>query len=118
MLMFNRDKRDQLLPALLAMKEKVAQPGRRFPTEGLPNWEEECKLLGIHPAAVRKWKERTQSEADLRMMLGEQPRPPKERHAPPSRELHRLQQLVQAVLDGDEDAAEHLAQQFAEEYEF
>jgi hypothetical protein len=56
---FNEDKRLQLLPALEAIKKLVAQPGRRSQTAGLPCWEEECRLLGIKAATVRKWKQRS-----------------------------------------------------------
>jgi hypothetical protein len=99
----NRERQMQMLPALMAMDALVAAPGRRFPTPGLPNWEDECHLLGLNPATIRQWKKRTGAEADMRAMLGEE-REPRARNVPPSLELHKLQMLVDAVLnDGDGD---------------
>jgi hypothetical protein len=65
-LWFNAAERRNLLPALFAMKELVAQPGRREPDPSKPNWEDECRLLGITPEVVRQWKSRTAAETDIR----------------------------------------------------
>lgn len=116
MVWLNRERQVQMLPALMAMKSLVAAPGRRFPTPGMPNWEEECGLLGINPATIRQWKKRTGAEQDMRAMVGEE-REPRVRHMPPSLELHKLQMLCDAVLS-DSEQAEKLALEIAEEYGF
>src|SRR5215831_18586765 len=59
------------LPALQAMHDKVAQPGRRGePNSERPNWEDECRSLGLTPEIVRQWKRRTQADTDIRHLLG------------------------------------------------
>jgi hypothetical protein len=116
---FNVEKRDYLLPALAAMQKKVSQPGRRFPTSGMPDWQEECRLLGITAELVRKWKQRTASETDIRKMLGEtEYQQHLKQKAPPSAELLQLQRLCEAVLAGEEKAAERIANRCAEVYGF
>jgi len=114
---FNVDKQLRLLPALMAMKSLVAQPGRRFPKEGQPSFEEECRLLGLSAEQVRQWKHRTATETDIRALLGEEGNKPRSRAIPaPTAEYHKLMMLTKAVLDGDDRKAEKLAQAIAEEY--
>jgi hypothetical protein len=112
---FNQDKQIRLLPALAAMKSLVAQPGRRFKA-GEPDWEEECRLLGISAEQVRQWKHRTASEKDIRHLLGEEPTPRHPASVAPTVEFHRLMMLTKAIIEGDEIKAEKLAHAFAEEY--
>ena len=64
----------KLLSALQAMRDKVAQPGRRGePNPNKPSWEDECRMLGISPEVVRQWRRRTQVNDDIRHLLGEEP---------------------------------------------
>jgi hypothetical protein len=114
---FNAAERLNLLPALFAMKEIVQQPGRREPDPNSPNWEDECRLLGITSDMVRQWKCRTAAETDIRHMLGEAP---KKGPAAPSnvQAKKHLEALARAVLDGQEERAERLANAFAEIYGF
>ena len=116
---FNAVERVNLLPALMAMKEKVAQPGRREPDPTKPNWEDECRSLGITPEMVRQWKTRTQVETDIRHLLGEEPSK-SGRHTPDpnARAMKHLADICKAVLTGDEMRAEQLAASFAERYGF
>jgi hypothetical protein len=115
---FNEDKRAQLLPALMAMKALVAQPGRRFPREGVPTWEEECKKLGISADLVRKWKQRTGAEHDLRKLLGEDEYTQRKHHETMTIDQRKLQRLCEAVLNGEQVLAERLAAAYVEEYGF
>lgn len=117
MVWLNKERAVQLLPALMAMQSMVAQPGRRNPTLGKPDWNEECRLLGITAAQVRQWKHRTAAEMDIRHLLGEDDQEPRTRQVPPSLELQKLQMLVRAVLENP-DLGERLALQIAEEYGF
>jgi hypothetical protein len=92
-----------LLPALTALQQLTAQPGRRIPIPGVPSWREECELLGITAEVVRQWRSRTQSEKDMRMMLGEQvfKRP---KHNPLDAKLteQQLYKLVTSILNDEE----------------
>jgi hypothetical protein len=116
---FNAAERLQLLPALQAMHDKVAQPGRRIADPNKPNWADVCLILGITPDLVKKWKTRTAAETDIRHLLGEdftKPGPPKPDDAAALKK--QLALLVSAVLSGDEEHAEQLAAALAERYEF
>ena len=118
--LFNAVERVNLLPALQAMHDKVAQPGKRGePDPKKPTWEEECRSLGITPELVRQWKHRTQTETDIRHLLGDKPNKPGE----PAKDNNamaakHLQQLCQLVLNGDEIRAEQFALAVAERYGF
>ena len=100
------------LPALQAMHDKVAQPGRRGePNSERPNWEDECRSLGLTPEIVRQWKRRTQADTDIRHLLGEEPKKPgkgatEDRNALAAK---HLEQICRAVLNGDDILAEKLA---------
>jgi hypothetical protein len=116
---FDKSERVNLLPALQAMHDKVAQPGRRIPDPQKPNWEDVCRMLGITPNLVKQWKHLTQTDTDIRHLLGEQPPQPKRSTAATQAEaVKHLQMLVTAVLNGDEERAEALAAALAERYEF
>ena len=116
---FNAVERVNLLPALKAMHDKVAQPGRRQPNPDQPTWEQECRSLGITPEQVRQWKRRTQADTDIRHLLGEQPNIPgkhiEDRNALAAK---HLAQLCKFVLDGNDVPAEQLAAALAERYGF
>ena len=118
---FNAVERVNLLPALLAMKEKVAQPGRREPDPNKPNWEDECRSLGITPDIVKKWKQRTQTESDIRHLIGEEPNRPAPRSSDSvngALAVKHLQDLCKAVLEDDTTKAESMALTLIERYGF
>ena len=117
---FNAAERVNLLPALQAMRDKVAQPGRREePDPNKPTWEQVCRILGITPAQVRMWKQRTQTDTDIRHLLGEQPnKPGKSTEATNAQAVKHLEALCKSVLEGDDRRAEQLAAAIAERYGF
>jgi hypothetical protein len=102
------------------MHEKVAQPGRRTPDPNQPNWEDECRSLGITPELVRQWKRRTQAETDIRHLLGkEDQRPGKKTSSEVNAQaLKDLERICRTVLGGDEIVAEQMALALAERYKF
>lgn len=68
---------------------------------------------------VRQWKCRTATETDIRRLVGEEPSQPRRSAQDRNREAVRtLQRLAQAVLEGKDDDAEHIAQYAAETYGF
>src|ERR1035441_5577125 len=107
---FNTDKQLRLLPALTALKSLVAQPGRRFLVAGQPGWEDECRSLGLTAEQIRQWKKRTASEMSIGALLGEEKNAPKKRAPALTQEYRRMVMLAQAVVNGDEDKAEKIAQ--------
>lgn len=117
---FNAAERLNLLPALQAMHDKVAQPGRRAEANPhTPTWEQECRSLGITPEQVRQWKRRTQADTDIRHLLGEEPNPPGKRVEDRNAQAaNHLAQLCKLVLDDDDVHAEQLAAALAERYGF
>jgi hypothetical protein len=118
---FNAAERTNLLPALQAMHDLVAQPGRREFNPDQPNWEDECRLLGVTPEMVRQWKCRTAAETDIRHLLGEGDKPPGKKDSRTARNaqaVKHLYTLVTAVSDGDDKQVEKLAAAFAEYYGF
>lgn len=115
---FGKDERIILLPALTALKNLCARPGRRIPIPGQPDWQETLLRLGLNHEQVKKWRQRTASETDIRTLVGEDRS--NHRTPPPSAAhvLKQLQLLSIAVLNGDEDKAEMMAAAFAERYEW
>ena len=62
-----------LLPALDAMRRKVANPGKRSDITGeVGGWQDECHLLGLTAEQVRKWRQLSASEDMILEMLGEE----------------------------------------------
>jgi hypothetical protein len=123
MVWFNRAERVNLLPALQAMRDKVARPGRRSdlagPNPSQPTWEDVCRMLAISPDLVKKWKRRTQAETDIRYLLGEEPTKPKKSQEEQNRDaVKHLRLLVTEVLNGSEETADRLALALAERYGF
>ena len=118
---FEAVERVNLLPALQAMHDKVAQPGRRGePNPRTPTWEEECRSLGITPELVRQWRRRIQAEFDIRHLLGEEPNKPgkrvEDKNALAAKHLQQLCRLVLSDREGDDVRAEQLAAALAERY--
>jgi transposase-like protein len=117
---FNAAARVDLLPILQALHDQVAQPGRRGePDPNKPNWEQVCRLLGITPELVRQWKRRTQTDTDIRHLLGEEDNKPGTRVEDKNAlATKHLQQLCSLVLSGDDIQAERLATAIVERYGF
>jgi len=118
---FDAGERLNLLPALMAMRDLTAKPGRREPgISPVPDWTEECSLLGISANVVRQWKHRTAAETDIRNLLGEEPTTPKRAGGGTGNAdaVKHLQRLVRAILNSSEDDAERLALAIAERYGF
>ena len=116
---FNASARLSLLPILQALHDKVAQPGKRGePDPRNPNWEQVCRLLGVTPEQVRQWKRRTQTDTDIRHLLGEErPRPGKREDNNGQAKQH-LARLCTLVLSGDDIRAEQYAAAIVERYGF
>jgi len=118
---FDAGERLNLLPALMAMRDLTAKPGRREPNSShVPDWTEECYLLGINANVVRQWKRRTAAETDIRHLLGEEPNTPKRAGGGNANAdaVKHLQRLVRAIVNGSEEEAERLALAIAERYGF
>ena len=116
---FNAGERLKLLPALQAMHDKVAQPGRRVPDPDKPNWADVCRILGLTPDLIKKWKQRTQTETDIHHLLGEDFRKSaKGKPDDPQALKKQLGLLCTAVLNGEEERAEQLAMALSERYGF
>ena len=118
---FDAGERLNLLPALMAMRDLTAKPGRREPNASpMPDWTEECYLLGISANVVRQWKHRTAAETDIRHLLGEEPNTPKRTGGGNANAdaVKHLQRLVRAIVNGSEEEAERLALAIAERYGF
>ena len=118
---FDAGERLNLLPALMAMRDLTAKPERREPNSStVPDWTEECYLLGISANVVRQWKHRTAAETDIRHLLGEETSIPKSGGGTNTNSdaVKHLQRLVQAVVNGSEKEAERLALAIAERYGF
>jgi len=114
---FNEGERASLLPALQAMKDLVAQPGRRDPDPNKPNWADECMKLGITPEQIRQWKTRTGAESDISYLLGKQPKAASVSASGADKiALKYLVRLTKAVINGDEVEAERVASAVAELY--
>jgi hypothetical protein len=116
---FGSHERIGLLPALQAMKDKVAQPGRRIVDPKEPNWEDVCRMLGITPDLVRTWRMRTAANTDIRHLVGEERPKPQLSPEQESKEAKRhLKRLCLEVVNGDMIAAYNLASRLVEEYGF
>jgi len=118
MMLFDAGERVNLLPALMAMRDIVAQPGRREIDPSKPNWDDECRILGITPEVVRQWKRRTAAEADIRKLIGEKPAKPGAKDVSTAQALKHLRSLVEAVVEGDDVTAEKIALACVEIYGF
>lgn len=121
---FTAGERFNLLPALQAMHDKVAQPGRRTDLREAagPTWDAECQSLGITPELFRQWKRRTQTDTDIQHLLGEKPKEPgmKKQSGENAQAVRDLHKLCIAVLENDYDGikAEEIALAIAERYGF
>ena len=110
-----------LLPALVALKELSTCPGRREVDPEKPGWQEVCRSLGISAEMVRQWRLRTQSEHDIRTLLGETENVPRKKTLEVPLDVPKFKKavgrLVQFVLDAEFDEADRAAMDLAELYQ-
>ena len=111
--------RGVLLPALLELRERCMQPGRRTPIPGRPTYYEALRSLGLKPDTVRKWFRPTVSAAAVLELLGERgqgKRPPRSAVEESAARLllAAADKIVAALLDGKIDAATRLAREYRE----
>jgi hypothetical protein len=115
--MVNKAKQVQVLPAITALKNLTAQPGRRITKEGFPTFEESLLLLELNPATVRGWKFRTAAEMDIASLLGEEKKAPVKRSPSSTTEHRRLITIARLLRNGNIDKALELAERILEENE-
>ena len=114
-----QDLREHLLPALLVLRERYMQPGRRKPTPGRPTYYEVLASLNLKPDTVRKWFRPTAS-ADVVLQLlgerGERKRPPRSAVEESAAQLllAAADKIAAALLDGKIDTATRLAREYCE----
>jgi DNA-binding transcriptional MerR regulator len=110
-LALSESERAELQPALEALHDLTAAPGRRIPDANAPTFQEACDALGLSAATVRAWRRRTLSEAEICQRMGEQPRksPKTKQRERDVMALQQLKALVTAIVHGQEDRAERLA---------
>jgi hypothetical protein len=107
-----------LLPALLVLRERYMQPGRRQPIPGKPTYYQVLHSLGLKPDTVRKWFKRTAAADDVLELLGS---PRRKRSARP-RQIGESDQILlaaadrmaAAVLSGNIAGATRLAREYWE----
>jgi hypothetical protein len=75
-----REIQAKLLPALMVLRDRHAQPGRRNPVLGFPSWEEYLRCRNLKPDTVRSWFRRSLSANEVAIMLGEARRLKKSRN--------------------------------------
>lgn len=118
-LRLTQDLREHLLPALMELRKRYMQPGRRRPTPGRPTYYEVLESLNLKPDTVRKWFKPTVSANAVLQLLGERG----QRKWPPRSAVEKsAEQLLLAVadkiaaalLDGKIDAATRLAREYRE----
>lgn len=102
----------EILPAIEALRELTAQPGRRVPDPSRPSFSDALYSLGLTPEVVRTWRRRTESDREIEERLIGKPKKATGKAAQRANSaaaLKHLATLVNAVLNGDEDRAERLA---------
>ena len=111
--------REHLLPAVMELRERCMQPGRRKPIPGRPTYYEALRSLNLKPDTVRKWFKLTASADAVLQLLGE--RPKRKRPSHPAVEESAARQLLTAadkmaaaLLDGNIKAATQLAREYCE----
>lgn len=111
--------REPLLPALLELRRRYMQPGRRKPIPGRPTYYQVLASLNLNPDTVRKWFKPTVSAHAVLELLGE-PRTRKRPSHPPVEEsaarqlLKAADKMAAALLDGNIKEATRLAREYCE----
>lgn len=121
---FNVQLHKRILVPLMAMDELTNAQGRRTdinPNPAKPSYSEVLLLLGLNAARVRKWKQRTAAEKDIRYLVGEK-RPVRMRREAAVTDsdfrdaIELALRMSHAILDGDYIQAETLAERCEEKY--
>jgi hypothetical protein len=118
-LRITQDLREHLLPALLVLRERHMQPGRRKPIPGRPTYYEVLASLNLKPDTVRKWFRPTASADAVLQLLGERgqrkwPRRSAVDESATQLLLAAADKIAAAVLDGKIDTATRLAHEYWE----
>jgi len=111
--------RGPLLPALLELRRRYMQPGRRKPIEGRPSYYEVLASLNLNPDTVRKWFKPTVSANAVLELLGEprkreRPSHPRVEESAARQLLTAADKMAAALLDGNIKAATRLAREYRE----
>jgi hypothetical protein len=102
----------EILPAIEALRELTAQPGRRVPDPSRPSFSDALYSLGLTPEVVRTWRRRTAADEAIQDILlpgGKKPNGKAAQRAKQTTAVKHLARLVETVLSGDESRAERLA---------
>jgi hypothetical protein len=102
----------EILPAIEALRELTAQPGRRIPDPNKPSFSDALYSLGLTPEVVRTWRRRTAADEAIQDILalgGKKPNGKAAQRAKQATAVKHLARLVETVLSGDESRAERLA---------
>jgi len=111
--------REPLLPALMELRERYRQPGRRKPIPGRPTYYEALRSLNLKPDTVRKWFRQTASADAVLQLLGERPKRKRPPHRPIEESdaqllLATADKMAAELLDGNIKEATRLAHEYCE----
>lgn len=111
--------REHLLPALVVLRERYLQPGRRESIPGRPTYYEVLRSLHLKPDTVRKWFQPTVSAIAVSQLLGERRGRMRQNHPPVEKSANQFllaaaDKLVAELLDGNIEAATRLAREYSE----
>jgi len=114
-----QDLREQLLPALIELRERYMQPGRRKPIPGRPTYYEALRFLHLNPDTVRKWFKPTASAHAVLGLLGERPKRKRPSHPRVEESAAQLllavaDKMAAALLDGNTREAMQRAREYCE----
>jgi hypothetical protein len=111
--------RQHLLPALLVLRERYMQPGRRKPMPGRPTYYQVLASLNLKPDTVRKWFKPTASADAVLQLLGERRKLTRSSHPPVEESAAQLlltaaDKMAAELLDGNIEVATRLAREYCE----
>lgn len=114
-----QDLREHLLPALMVLRERHMQRGRRKPMPGTPTYYEVLASLNLKPDTVRKWFRPTASADAVLQLLGERGQRKRPRRSAVEESAAQLllaaaDKIAAALLDGKIDTATRLAREYRE----
>jgi hypothetical protein len=111
--------RQHLLPALLVLRERHMQPGRRKPILGRPTYYEVLASLNLKPDTVRKWFKQTVSADAVLQLLDERPKRKRPSHQAVQESAAQIllgaaDKIAAELLDGHIETATQLAREYCE----
>ena len=114
-----QDLRQHLLPALLVLRERYMQPGRRKPMPDRPTYYQVLASLNLKPDTVRKWFKPTVSADAVLQLLGARSKRARPSHPPVEESAAQLllaaaDKMAAELLDGNIKAAIRLAREYCE----